>query len=97
MEACIAAGPMYSTPVLERDSVLRDEITHMKEKEILWYTEEHDARRELKIMSTRHEAVRDQWKFVVSELRQECCLYSRELKEASVYIHKQEELAMHFF
>ncbi|MFM7981524.1 MAG: hypothetical protein ACKPKO_19620, partial [Candidatus Fonsibacter sp.] len=64
--------------------------------EILWYTEVHDARRELKVMSTGHEAIRDQWKFEVSELRQECCLYSRELKEASAYIQKQEEMAVHF-
>ncbi|MFM7984732.1 MAG: hypothetical protein ACKPKO_35955, partial [Candidatus Fonsibacter sp.] len=68
----------------------------MKENEILWFTEVHDARRELKNMSTRHEAIEDQWKIEVSELRQECSLYSRELKEGSVYFHKQEEMAMHF-
>ncbi|MFM7979797.1 MAG: hypothetical protein ACKPKO_10815 [Candidatus Fonsibacter sp.] len=35
MEACIAAGPMYSTPVSERDSIIRGEISQMKENEIL--------------------------------------------------------------
>ncbi|MFM7989041.1 MAG: hypothetical protein ACKPKO_57985, partial [Candidatus Fonsibacter sp.] len=53
MEACVAACPLYSTPSSERDSILRGEISHMKEHEILWYTEVHDARNELKIMSTR--------------------------------------------
>ncbi|MFM7983388.1 MAG: hypothetical protein ACKPKO_29100, partial [Candidatus Fonsibacter sp.] len=33
MEACIAAGPKYSTPMLERDTLLREEIAQMKEKE----------------------------------------------------------------
>ncbi|MFM7989042.1 MAG: hypothetical protein ACKPKO_57990, partial [Candidatus Fonsibacter sp.] len=33
MEACIAAGPMYSTPSSERGYFLRGEISQMKDNE----------------------------------------------------------------
>ncbi|MFM7856631.1 MAG: hypothetical protein ACKO96_33085, partial [Flammeovirgaceae bacterium] len=68
MEACIAAGQKYSTPMLERDTPFREEIAQMKDKEILWYTEVHDARKDSKIMSTWHEAAKDQWRLEMNEL-----------------------------
>ncbi|MFM7985254.1 MAG: hypothetical protein ACKPKO_38640, partial [Candidatus Fonsibacter sp.] len=47
-EAMIAAGPTYTTSSTERDSILRDEISQMKEMEVLWCTELFSAKKELR-------------------------------------------------
>ncbi|MFM7983032.1 MAG: hypothetical protein ACKPKO_27280, partial [Candidatus Fonsibacter sp.] len=96
MEAVIAAGPMYAAPSSDRGSILRGEIAQMKENEVLWNAELFHAKRELKTISSKHEAIQDKLRVEMSELYHECGQYSRELKEATVFIHKQEEVASHF-
>ncbi|MFM7984931.1 MAG: hypothetical protein ACKPKO_36980, partial [Candidatus Fonsibacter sp.] len=96
MEAVVAAGPMYSAPLSERASILRDEISQMKENEVLWNAELFNAKRELNTIYSKPEATQDRLRMEMSELYHECGQYSRELKEATIFIQNQEEIAVHF-
>ncbi|MFM7982373.1 MAG: hypothetical protein ACKPKO_23940, partial [Candidatus Fonsibacter sp.] len=71
-------------------------ISLMKENEVLWHAELFNAKRELNTISSKHEATQDRLRMEMSELYHECGQYSRYLKEATVCIRKQEEIAMHF-
>ncbi|MFM7989144.1 MAG: hypothetical protein ACKPKO_58505, partial [Candidatus Fonsibacter sp.] len=85
----------YANLTTERYSILREELEAYKERESLWVTELHRARRELSEMTTEHEGFRKQMNTEVCVLFQECSSYADEFKVASDYVKRQEMMNAH--